>query len=122
MSKLKCIAVTDDGDFDTSNGRLQYAVNLEAAEMIIRSNVATQLSEYKYDQTKGIEYENNIFANAPDIALFKHQVSKLVNNIGFVDNIKSFTTSVDRSSDKPILSYTLTLVTDYGTTTTEREI
>jgi len=107
---MKTILVDGNGDRVTKNGLFVYLFDIEAVQQTCEQAVQQQLKELQYDQTKGIEYFNNVFAGTPNFQLFESQARNQILNIEGVTGISSFTyEQVDNT-----LSYTATIKTIYG--------
>lgn len=97
-------------DFVIMAGRIQTVSDLRSAIVIIDNVVRSQLGEYKYNTTKGIDYENNVFTSNPNLQLFEFQVRKNVLALSFVDGIESFDYNVNNNE----LEYSMNVRTTYG--------
>jgi len=108
---MRTILVDDNGDRVTKNGFFVYLNDLSALTQTCEQVMKQQLNELQYDQTKGIEYFNNVFAGTPNFQLFEAQARNEILNVDGVNGISSFIyEQVDNE-----LSYTATIVTIFGT-------
>ena len=107
---MKTILVDDNGDRVTKNGLFVYLINLDAVMQTCEQAVKQQLKELQYDQTKGIEYFNNVFSGTPNFQLFESQARNQILNIDGVVGISSFTYEQVNNE----LLYTATINTIYG--------
>lgn len=118
---LTCLSQDDDTrDLNVRAGRFQFKTDLYAAMQIIDNKVREQLGEYKYNQTSGIDYTDNVFASGANYQLFESQVRTNVLSLDFVISIDSFEYDIDDDNNE--LTYTLTVSTEYGTDTTSSTI
>jgi len=107
---MKTILVDDNGDRVTKNGLFVYLNNLSALAQTCEQVMKQQLNELQYDQTKGIEYFNNVFTGTPNFQLFEAQARNEMLSVDGVNGISSFTyEQVDNE-----LLYTATIETIYG--------
>ena len=107
---MRTISVDDNGDRVTKNGLFVYLIDIEAVQQTCEQAVQQQLKELQYDQTKGIEYFNNVFTGTPNFQLFESQARNQILNIDGVTGISSFTyEQVDNE-----LLYSATIKTIYG--------
>lgn len=107
---MKTILVDDNGDRVTKDGLFVYLIDLPALTQTCEQAMKQQLKELQYDQTKGIEYFNNVFTGTPNFQLFESQARNQILNINGVTGISSFTyEQIDNE-----LSYTATIETIYG--------
>ena len=107
---MKTILVDDSGDRVTKNGLFVYLTGLDAVKQTCEQAVKQQLKELQYDQTKGIEYFNNVFTGTPNFQLFEAQARNQILNIDGVVGISSFTYEQINNE----LLYTATINTIYG--------
>jgi hypothetical protein len=110
---LKVKAVDSNNDTITSSGKFVFLYGAEAAAQIIQSTIQTQLGEYQYNKTKGIDYFGNVFLGNPNFQKFEFQVRTQVKALSFVEKITAFEYNLNDS----VLEYTMTVKTVYGTTT-----
>lgn len=108
---MRTIEVNEDGDRVVVNGLFSYLYDLDALMQTCEQVMKQQLKELQYDQTKGIEYFNNVFNGNPNLQLFESQARQQLLNVSGVNSIQSFTYS--QTNNK--LSYTATIKTIYGT-------
>jgi len=108
---MKTIEVNDSGDRVVVNGVFSYLYDINALMQTCEQVMRQQFKELQYDQTKGIEYFNNVFNGNQNLQLFESQARQQLLNISGVNSIQSFTYS--QSNNK--LSYTATIKTIYGT-------
>ncbi len=107
---MKTILVDDNGDRVTKNGLFVYLINLDAVKQTCEQAVIQQLKELQYDQTKGIEYFNNVFTGTPNFQLFEAQARNQILNVDDVIGVSSFT--YEQKDNE--LSYNATIQTIYG--------
>ena len=107
---MKTVAVDNAGDRIVKNGVFVYLYNLDALMQTCEQVMKQQLKELQYDQTKGVEYFNNVFAGNPNLQLFESQARNQILNVDGVNSIQSFTYSQTNNA----LSYTATIKTIYG--------
>ena len=110
---MKTVKVDSNGDRVTKNGYFVYLYNLDALMQTCEQVMKQQKGELKYDQTKGIEYFNNVFKAEPNLQMFESQARTQLKNIDGVNSVTSFTYSQTDNE----LSYTATIKTIYGTGT-----
>lgn len=107
---MKTIKVDSNGDRVTKNGLFVYLFNLDAVLQTCEQVMKQQLKELQYDQTRGIEYFNNVFTGSPNFQLFEAQARNQLLSIDTVTGIESFTyEQIDNA-----LLYTATIKTNYG--------
>ncbi len=107
---MRTILVDDNGDRVTKNGLFVYLTDIDAVKQTCEQAVKQQLKELQYDQTKGIEYFNNVFTGTPNFQLFEAQARNQILNVDGVIGVSSFTyEQVDNE-----LSYNATIQTIYG--------
>lgn len=117
---MRSLAQNYRRDFIVTAGRIQTVSDLESAKIIIDNAVRSQLGEYRYNTTKGVNYEGNVFGPAPNLQLFEAQVRRNVLSLSFVERINSFEYNVSNNE----LVYEMSVSTIYGdtdTVTTEQE-
>lgn len=107
---MKGLAQSRTRDFVVTAGRIQTVSNLDLAKTVIDNTVRSQLGEYRYNTTKGINYEGNIFTSSPNLQLFEAQVRRNVLRLSFVEQIVSFEYNVTNGD----LTYSMTASTIYG--------
>lgn len=107
---MKTVKVDSNGDRITENGLFVYLYDLDALTQTCEQTMKTQVNQLQYDQTKGIEYFNNVFTGNANLQLFEAQAREQLLKLGGVTSIASFTYSqIDNE-----LSYTATINTIYG--------
>lgn len=107
---MRTILVDDSGDRVTKNGLFVYLTDIKAVEQTCEQAMKLQLKELQYDQTKGIEYFNNVFVGTPNFQLFESQARNKILNIEGVIGISSF--SFEQIDDE--LLYNATIQTIFG--------
>lgn len=107
---MKSLAQSATRDFVVVAGRIQTVSDIDAAIIVIDNVVRTQLGEYRYNVTKGVDYEGNVFGPAPNLQLFEAQVRRNVLALSFVEQITSFEYNVSNNE----LVYSMTVKTIYG--------
>ena len=107
---MRTILVDSNGDRVTKNGLFVYLFNLDAVTQTCEQVMKQQLRELQYDQTKGVEYLNNVFAGNPNLQLFDAQARAQILNVNGVIEIASFV--YEQTDDT--LSYTANIKTIYG--------
>lgn len=107
---MKALSQSVTRDFIVTAGRIQTVSDLDAAKTVIDNTVRSQLGEYRYNTTKGIDYEGNVFSSSPNLQLFEAQVRRNVLRLSFVEQITSFEYNVNNGE----LSYSMTVSTIYG--------
>ncbi len=107
---MRTILVDDNGDRVTKNGLFVYLIDIKAVEQTCEQAVKQQLKELQYDQTKGIEYFNNVFIGTPNFQLFEAQARNQILNVDGVIGISSF--SFEQIDDE--LLYNATIQTIFG--------
>lgn len=110
---MKAIEIDDNGDIVTKNGSIQYVYDLYAVMQNARQTMKTQLGEYRYDQTKGIEYFDNVFAGVPNFQRFEAHARAQILALDGVEKITSF----EYDFTEGVLSYEIEIQTTYGTGT-----
>lgn len=107
---MKTIKVNANGDRVLDSGYFVYLFNIDAVMQTCEQTMKQQLSELQYDQTKGIEYFNNVFLGEPNFQLFESQARNQLQLVDGVVRVDSLTYSqVDNT-----LSYTAVIKTIYG--------
>lgn len=109
---MKTVQVDDSGDRVVKNGLFVYLYNLDALTQTCEQVMKQQLRELQYDQTKGIEYFDNVFNGDPNLQLFEAQAREQLLNVNGVTAIASFSYSQTDNE----LSYTANINTIYGDT------
>jgi len=107
---MKTIKVDENGDRVTISGLFIYLTNLNAVIQTCEQVMKQQLRELQYDQTKGIEYFNNVFAGNQNLQLFESQARNQILNVEGVTSIDSF----DYEQKDNTLLYSATIKTIYG--------
>lgn len=107
---MRSLAQDSKRDFVVVAGRIQKISDLDSAIIIIDNVVRSQLGEYRYNVTKGVDYENNVFRTNPNLQLFESQVRRAVSELSFVERVTSFEYNVKNNE----LTYTMTVSTIYG--------
>lgn len=110
---LKTHKIDSNGDWVIQSGKFVFVYAAEAAAQIIAQTVRTQLGEYQYNQTKGIEYFGNVFTGNPNFQRFEFEVRTQVKTLSFVEKITSFEYTLENN----VLSYEMTVKTIYGLVT-----
>lgn len=110
---LKVKKLDANSDTVTSGGKFVFIYGAEAAAQVIAATIKTQLGEYQYALTKGVDYFNNLFTGNPNYQKFEFQIRKQVMALSFVEKITSFEYTVTDD----LLTYEMTVQTIYGTTT-----
>jgi len=107
---MKTILVNDNGDRVTKNGLFVFSTDLKAVEQTCEQVMKQQLRELQYDQTKGIEYFNNVFTGTPNFQLFEAQARNEILKVNGVTGVSSFSYE---QTDNALL-YKATINTIYG--------
>ena len=107
---MKTVAVDSNGDRITKNGLFVYLYDIYALTQTCEQTMKTQVNQLQYDQTKGIEYFNNVFTGNANLQLFEAQAREQLLKLDGVTSISSFTYSQTDNE----LSYTATINTIYG--------
>lgn len=107
---MKTVKVDSNGDRVTKNGLFVYLYDIDALTQTCEQTMKTQVNQLQYDQTKGIEYFNNVFTGNANLQLFEAQAREQLLNLDGVTSITSFTYSQTDNE----LSYTATINTIYG--------
>lgn len=107
---MKTILINDNGDRVTKNGLFVYLNDIDAVMQTCEQVVKQQLKELQYDQTKGIEYFNNVFMGEPNFQRFESEARNQILNVDGVTGIDSFIYDLDKDN----LNYTATIKTIYG--------
>ncbi|WVH05520.1 hypothetical protein KKJFFJLC_00057 [Vibrio phage vB_VpaS_PGB] len=110
------LAQSSKRDFVVVAGRIQTVSDIEAAQTVIDNVVRSQLGEYRYNTTKGVDYEGNVFSSNPNLQLFEAQVRRNVLLLSFVEQIKSFEYNIN--SETKELEYSMDVSTIFGDTST----
>lgn len=110
---LRTLKASSTGDIVISNKQLVMIEGEAAAAQIIKQVIQTQLGEYQYAKTKGVDYFGNAFLGNPNFQLFQKQIRTQVGVLSFVEKITAFEYNLNNS----ILTYSMTVQTIYGTTT-----
>lgn len=110
---MKTLKVDSNGDRVVQNGAFVSLYDLDAVMQTCEQVMKQQLGELQYDQTKGIEYFNNVFLGDSNLQLFEAQARTQLLRVTGVTSISSFTYSQTDNA----LSYTATINTTYGSGT-----
>ena len=108
---MKCMEIDDNGDPVIVNGSIQYVYDIYAVMQVVKQTMKALLGEYRYDQTKGIGYFENLFTGSPNFQKFEANSRTQILAIEGVEKITSFDYSVDDSE----LEYEIEIQTTYGT-------
>jgi uncharacterized protein YccT (UPF0319 family) len=100
----------DRRDFVVVGGRIQTVSDLDSAKVIIDNVIRSQIGEYRYNVTKGIEYENNVFSSAPNLQQFEAQARREVLALPFVERVTKF----EYNTNNGTLNYSMTVLTSFG--------
>jgi len=109
-SVIKC---DSNRDPIIKNGAFVMISGIDAAAQTIDNVMRVQLTSYKYAQTKGIQYFDNLFLGNPNYQRFEKQARTQVSALSFVKKVSDFSYSLSDG----VLSYTMTVDTIYGTST-----
>jgi hypothetical protein len=104
------LSQSDLRDFVVVGGRIQTVADLDSAKVIIDNVIRSQRGEYRYNVTKGIEYENNVFSGAPNLQQFEDQARREVLALSFVERVTKF----EYNTDNGTLNYSMTVLTSFG--------
>lgn len=107
---MKTRKVDANGDRVVENGMFVCITDLDAVTQTCEQVMKQQLKELQYDQTKGIEYFNNVFSGNPNFQLFESQARSEILKVSGVTGVSSFTYE---QTDNTLL-YTATINTIYG--------
>ena len=107
---MKTIQVDNYGDRVTKNGLYVYLFDVDAVIQTCEQAMKTQLGEYQYNKTKGVEYFGNVFTGDPNFQLFEAQARSQLLKVDGVTSVPSF--SYEQTENA--LSYTATIKTIYG--------
>lgn len=107
---MKSLAQSSKRDFVVIAGRIQKVTDSSSAIIVIDNVVRAQLGEYKYNVTKGIDYDGNVFGTNPNLQQFEAQVRRNVLALSFVERITAFEYNVSNNE----LIYSMTAKTIYG--------
>lgn len=108
---LKADPVTRD--LVVSGGKLATVKNIDAVLQNCDNAMRQQLGELQYRKTKGVDYFNNVFSGNPNYQLFKFQAITNIESVSGVVRVTQF----DYDIIDGTLSYSASILTDYGTGT-----
>lgn len=92
------------------NGRFVWVDGIDAVLQNCEQSMRQQLGELQYDQTKGVEYLNNVFSGNPNYQAFEFQARREIEKVRGVTRVESFSYSLSEG----VLSYTATIKTIFG--------
>jgi hypothetical protein len=104
---IRTLKIDSNGNPIITNG------NFNAVLQICEQVMKTQLGEYQYNQTKGIDYFGNVFTGTPNFQRFEVQARTQLEAVNGVTRVESLNY---RLSDNKLI-YTATIATIYGTGT-----
>jgi len=107
---MKTAQVDEFGDRVTKNGLFVYLYDLDAVIQTCEQVMKTQLGEYQYDKTRGIEYFYNVLTGTPNFQQFEAESRTQLLKIDGVISVTAFTYEQNENT----LSYTATIKTIYG--------
>lgn len=110
---IKTLKIDANGNPVITNGNFTFITNIDAVLQICEQIMKTQLGEYQYNQTKGIDYFGNVFTGSPNFQRFEVQARTQLEASNGVIRVESLNYSL---SDNTMI-YTATIVTIYGTGT-----
>lgn len=105
------LKTNENNDIHAINGRLQFASGLGSVLQTAERVVKTLLKEMKYNQTRGIDYFNNVFSGSPNVLSFESRARAQITAIPDVVSVEAFEAVINDNQ----LSYTATIKTIYGT-------
>jgi len=97
-------------DIIVLGGALQFANNIDSVLQNCDHAMRQQIGELRYDQTKGIEYFDNVFNGTPNYQLFRFQAIQELESVSGVVRVLSLSYTVQSG----LLSYSAEIQTDYG--------
>lgn len=112
---LIALSQNKDRSIEIIAGRFAFKKDIHAASQMIDGAVRARLGEYKYNQTKGIQYVDNVFSNSPNLQKFESQVRSNVLSMPFVESIQSFDYNINYDNFE--LSYLMVVKTEFGIVT-----
>lgn len=113
-SEFVTIARDDNCDlFLDSKGNIALAHGIDAYAQIINAKMRTSLGELQLNMGKGIPYFETVFIDKSFIPIWKNEVVRQIESLGFVKNVSSFTCNLDKN----MIKYIAEIETDKGTLT-----
>ena len=108
---MKTIAINSNNDiYINTSGNLVIKDDLEAMGDILVNKCQTNLGELLFNQVKGIDFFNTIFANPVYIDLFQHQLVTQIEETDRVDKIENY----DAEISKNVYTYKTKVQTEFG--------
>ncbi len=112
---LTAIKIENNDIVFDGSGRLELISGLDAIKQKVERRLTTMQSEYKFDITMGLNWED-IFDTYNE-ELIKLAVIDCIRQVSEVTDIQDITTEFDRKNRKVTLS--AKVITNYGNTTVE---
>ena len=107
---MKVLKVDEKGDPIIKSGKYVFAFDLEAVLVVCDQVMRTQLGEYRYSKSSGIEYFNNVFTGNPNFQQFRKQSIQKLQAVTGVVRVSRFEYNLENN----ILSYDAEIITEFG--------
>ena len=109
--RVKTIARDVNCDlFADSHKNIALVYGKEAYAQIVNAKMRTVLGELPLDVNGGLPYFQTVFKDANLLSIFESEVIKMLSELDFVKEIKSF----DCNIEDGVLYYTTEILTDSG--------
>ena len=92
------------------NSRFEWVTGIDAVLQNCEQSMRQQIGELQYNQTKGVEYLNNVFSGNPNYQAFEFQARREIEKVQGVTRVEDFSYLLSEG----VLSYTATIKTIFG--------
>lgn len=110
---IRTLKIDSNGNPIITNGNFTFITDIDAVFQICEQVMKTQLGEYQYNQTKGIDYLGNVFTGTPNFQRFEVQARTQLEAVEGVVRVESLNYRLSVNT----LIYNTTISTIYGTGT-----
>ena len=107
---IRTLKIDSNGNPIITNGNFTFITDIDAVLQICEQVMKTQLGEYQYNQSKGVDYFGNVFTGTPNFQRFESQARSQIESVDGVIRVESLIYSLNEN----ILTYNATISTIYG--------
>lgn len=107
---MKAIKVDKNRDIVVIAGKIQFVYDIDVIKQNCIHAVLQLKKELNYEQSKGIDYFDNVFTSNVNLQRFEAQIRDNLKNVNGVLSIESLTKNIQGS----VLAYSVKIKTTFG--------